>query len=323
MKSSSTVFYAILLSFSHLDVVATGQNNRTNATIKGRLSLPRMRITTSDTNNRNVDDVSQSNIDGSTAIDSSHVAMNFLVGSQTSSSNPPRSVTGLESSSTSGDNKSSTAVEELIEIWQKEAKLAQNEIERMLLGTVYGSFPPVPCPIVSPQSHPTLGPLSNPTSIPTTVGIPTVPTVPTLPTIPIPPSTNTPTATSNIECLMGETPETYLFNQFSTLVNDSAILLNPTSPQGQAFNFTLGDLLINNNICTYPTLDQRFGLAVIYYATGGPNWFLSAQWLDAASECSWLGVNCENGSIVSNLVLRKYCNFGFCFRLCLCIKLIS
>jgi hypothetical protein len=157
----------------------------------------------------------------------------------------------------------------------------EDDIERLLqITTMYGSIPTQPIPIMIPTpTSITIPPQSSPIII----------------------NTIAPTVLQNdLSCLIDETRESYLYKRISAIVNDTSMLLNPNIPQGVAFNFTLSDDLINNNICTYPTLEQRYSLAVLYYSTGGQNWFLNAYWLTPVSECQWLGVICTTTSSINN-----------------------
>ena len=74
---------------------------------------------------------------------------------------------------------------------------------------------------------------------------------------------------------------------------------------------------------------QRYVLAVLYYALGGPNWKMTMDFLIEKSECSWfdftgaddrfdpdsmLGVNCNANKIVNSITIRK-----LCVRVCLAL----
>lgn len=58
------------------------------------------------------------------------------------------------------------------------------------------------------------------------------------------------------------------------------------------------DVLVRRNLQVQAPDDiiQRYLLALFYYATGGPNWTNATNWLTSASECTWLGVACEDTS---------------------------
>ena len=78
-------------------------------------------------------------------------------------------------------------------------------------------------------------------------------------------------------------------------------LLNSTTPQGRALTFLIADVSLEP--CTYPTLDQRFALATLYYATQGEEWIDSTGWLVEKDECSWAKVTCNSNFQVANLTL--------------------
>ena len=57
--------------------------------------------------------------------------------------------------------------------------------------------------------------------------------------------------------------------------------------------------------CTSPTLNQRFALVTLYYATQGEDWIDNAGWLVDADECTWAKVTCNANSQVANLTLQN------------------
>ena len=125
------------------------------------------------------------------------------------------------------------------EMWVRDAKGAEKEMERQMLGlTGDGSmsmFMPTLAPIVAPNPISTMPPTvdNNPTIGPT-IG----------------------------NCLNGRTSEQYLLDTLAAITPSVDVLLNPATPQGQAFNFLLNDTLIDADdaICNYTTLPQRYGL---------------------------------------------------------------
>lgn len=141
-----------------------------------------------------------------------------------------------------------------------------------------------------------------PTIIPLVSVLPTlVPSVPTAPTINV---TAIPTVGSSDGCLAKSREEGLL----DILRNVSSVddLLNPASPQGAAFNWMLvGDPLLVDP-CTYPTVEQRYSLAVFYESTGGLNWRNNAGWLSGDNECLWFGITCNSDGFVESMGLSKY-----------------
>ena len=71
------------------------------------------------------------------------------------------------------------------------------------------------------------------------------------------------------------------------------ITKDPNSPQYRAFEFLKHDISENsdyNNRLEWPNwrIQQRFGLAVFYYASNGEAWKISSGWLDSGlHECEW------------------------------------
>ena len=72
-----------------------------------------------------------------------------------------------------------------------------------------------------------------------------------------------------------------------------------------------------------PMLLQRYALAVVYYALGGPFWRICGQgdetctgdaeinsWLSPTSECSWYGILCGESGMVEEFYFRKLCDLG-------------
>jgi hypothetical protein len=111
------------------------------------------------------------------------------------------------------------------------------------------------------------------------------------------------------DCLAGTTREEYLKKVLSK-VSKSSDLNDPSSPQGSALAWISGLDPLGFDPCTYPTIEQRYGLATFYFATIGNNWIKNDNWLSAKPECEWFGVTCaEPGkSVIEKLQLRKYQN---------------
>lgn len=124
------------------------------------------------------------------------------------------------------------------ELWLRETKQAENEIERQMQGLM-GSMSMLPIP----QSAPVTTPNAIPTTSPVDVRSPT-------------------TSPTTESCLNGRTTEQYLLDTLSSVTTSVDVLLNPMSPQGRAFSFLLNDTLIEteDSICNYTTLQQRYGL---------------------------------------------------------------
>jgi hypothetical protein len=129
------------------------------------------------------------------------------------------------------------------EMWLRETKNAEKEIERQMLGLTGSSSMSMLIPTPAPGAAP------NP--IATTL-------------VPV---TNSPTISPTPEnCLNGRTSEQYLLDTLAAVTSSLDVLLNPSTPQGQAFNFLLNDTLIADDdaICNYTTLQQRYGLGTFF-----------------------------------------------------------
>jgi hypothetical protein len=127
------------------------------------------------------------------------------------------------------------------ELWLRETKNAENEIERQMLGLTGDNSMSIIIPAPAPA------PVAAPTPIATTL-------------VPV---DSTPTIAPTPEnCLNGRTSEQYLLDTLAVITTSIDVLLNPATPQGQAFSFLLNDTLIASGdaICNYTTLQQRYGL---------------------------------------------------------------
>jgi hypothetical protein len=89
-----------------------------------------------------------------------------------------------------------------------------------------------------------------------------------------------------------------------SLITNQSLLIDESTPQGLAFKFMAIEDPLMPNVCAYPTIDQRFGLATFYYATNGNNWTVSDGWMGPTNECEWYGVFCVD-NLVTNLTLSK------------------
>lgn len=88
-------------------------------------------------------------------------------------------------------------------------------------------------------------------------------------------------------------------------VTDRATLMDPSTPQAQAYLWLLDDDGAQIDPCSYPTPLQRYILVTFYFATGGESWETSNGWLSADGECIWQGLNCNGSGGVTRLELRK------------------
>jgi hypothetical protein len=204
----------------------------------------------------------------------------------------------------------------LEDLWEKEAALAEREVERFLIiggGMSFTSRPsrspltgqPVgtPAPAVVPTRAPAPAPAPTPppTLVPGTTPFPTPAMTTFRPTM----GGTTAPPTLDTSCLLGRTPTQFLLDELS-LITDTALLLDATTPQGSAFLFLDADpLLIDTGVCSYPTIEQRYGLATFYFSTNGESWTQDTGWLGTSGECDWFGVTCQDGTFTNDLLLRK------------------
>ncbi|EEC45416.1 predicted protein, partial [Phaeodactylum tricornutum CCAP 1055/1] len=103
-------------------------------------------------------------------------------------------------------------------------------------------------------------------------------------------------------CLNGTTPESYLISRLSS-ITDPVLLADVATPQGQAVQFLANEDPLDPDLCTYPTLEQRYGLSTLYFATNGGIWTNNSGWLGPTPECEWLGVICNDNVVATNVTL--------------------
>lgn len=180
--------------------------------------------------------------------------------------------------------------DDLEDLWSRAVAINEYGINERFL--VYSMSLPTRSPTKRP-SEPTISPSVKPTSNPTSS-----------PTISVIPTTEGPTA----NCLSGTSREEYLFGVLSQ-ITDPSLLNDSQAPQGKAFEWIVNEDPLDFDPCTYPTIEQRYGLAVFFYATEGVSWITNSLWLSAANECTWFGVTCGDDDIrVERLQLRKLSN---------------
>jgi hypothetical protein len=149
------------------------------------------------------------------------------------------------------------------------------------------SMPSAPPPTRPPPTRP---PTKAPAKTPTQAPIPGTP----------------PPTIEPGDCLLGRTKEEYIFDLLQPITPGS-ILNDPTTPQGIAFDYLVNQDAFLANPCTSSTIEQRYALTTIYYATEGANWQTKTGWLGSQQECSWFGVECPVGELLaSRVTLCKY-----------------
>lgn len=159
------------------------------------------------------------------------------------------------------------------------------------------SMPPRPPPPPSGDSPMAKPPSEDRPPTPTTPPSPTNSPAPT----PSEPTSPGPTTTPG-SCLDTTTREDYLLGLLSP-ITERSVLMDPTTPQGQAFAFILEDE--STDVCQQ-TILQRYGLSTLYYATDGANWVESQGWVeDGVNECEWYNVTCGEGLTVAEIRLGE------------------
>ena len=192
------------------------------------------------------------------------------------------------------------------------------------------SMPPTPAPTISsrPSTTPSGAPSDFPSASPTVSAAPT--TVTPAPTVSAEP-TSAPTAAATASPTVLVVPP----SASPTLANcgisadervdrilaildanaEPSLIRNNNVPQGQATTWLLD--LDEAQICPDdPKILQRWSLAVVYFSTGGDDWFQCSgsadavdncggvepfvgdtRFLDSSNECSWAGISCIDGCV--------------------------
>ena len=135
----------------------------------------------------------------------------------------------------------------------------------------------------------------SPPSPPTPPPTPPTPPTPTPPT-PTPPTPTPPTPPPDDNCDDKTRSEAFL--DILSVFTPVEVLEDESTPQGQAFDWIVG-FDDTTDPCTYPTVAQRYALAVLFYATAGEtSWTSRTGWLSPSNECNnWLGVTCGEGGV--------------------------
>jgi hypothetical protein len=78
-------------------------------------------------------------------------------------------------------------------------------------------------------------------------------------------------------------------------ISGEAQVKNKTTPQNAAAKWIV-DVDAMQLDATSPHLEQRYVIALLYYALGGEYWDNSTGYLTPANECLWYGIRCTYGS---------------------------
>ena len=91
---------------------------------------------------------------------------------------------------------------------------------------------------------------------------------------------------------------TSLYDRIFVLLSaysEDDVLLDSTTPQSQALQWTLGDFEARD--WTDDTILHRYALASLFYATAGLSWVTVTDFLLHVPYCEWDGVGCTNGTL--------------------------
>lgn len=172
-------------------------------------------------------------------------------------------------------------------------------------GVVVPTMNPATRPTLPPIGVPNLNPAGPPVFVPPTRApfFPTIPPANLKPTFAPTLASSSPASQPASACRQLSREEA-LLSILSQYTNTS-LLTSLITSEGLAFRWLLAtDTSIDP--CTYPTIVQRYGLAVYYYATQGDTWTNKTGWLSPEQECQWYGVSCFTGTgVVTDLVLCK------------------
>jgi hypothetical protein len=120
-----------------------------------------------------------------------------------------------------------------------------------------------------------------------------------------------------------------LENQLAYLSSDPSVFQYASSPQRSALNWLVDTAEVN--VGDKKRIETRYALAVLYFATGGPNnWHQDLGFLSDRHECEWTrssdlgsgGIGCDRDGRIINLQISKYrcfleaCSTVVIVRLC-------
>ena len=130
---------------------------------------------------------------------------------------------------------------------------------------------------------------------------PQAPTDPPAPVATPAPVTSDPTLSPTLspQTVCESLPREEAIEAILVQITDGPILTNPATPQGMAYRWLVNDDPLQIDPCTYPTVEQRYALATLYFGTEGAGWVDSTSWLSVAGECDWFGITCAGGMATS------------------------
>jgi Leucine-rich repeat (LRR) protein len=84
--------------------------------------------------------------------------------------------------------------------------------------------------------------------------------------------------------------------------DDGAALNDIHSPQFRAYAWLVADVSYAGGYVV-DRLFQRYALATLYFATGGPHWLNSDKWISLLNECDWHGLHgCQDATLNGNAI---------------------
>ena len=84
--------------------------------------------------------------------------------------------------------------------------------------------------------------------------------------------------------------------------DEGAALNDIHSPQFRAYAWLVADESYAQGYETIRLL-QRYALATLYFATGGPHWLNSDKWISLLNECDWHGLHgCQDATLNGNAI---------------------
>jgi len=190
-----------------------------------------------------------------------------------------------------------------------EAEKHHADLEDIMTKQLFFSLPPVSPPVGSVSTNSPTVPAVNETEAPSVSIAPSA--TPNANASAAPTVEGTTAAPTTQACGISSTDRALqILAILDAAATDTSLLRNPDAPQGLAT-----DWIINQDVTTCPDEDtkilQRWSLAVMYFATGGDEWFACSAgddncgnsfsrkvaFLNPESECEWAGISCIDGCV--------------------------
>ena len=113
--------------------------------------------------------------------------------------------------------------------------------------------------------------------------------------------TDTPTALSDLE----------FARDIFTLLSEEDALLNESTPQYKAVWWIAHEdpsnviVMVRNKTQSSWLMIERYVMALLYFSTDGPHWFVQNDFLGNTSICDWEGIECNQDGAAVHLLLGK------------------